>query len=53
MADKPTVIIKVSRKKTGKNDKLTNVTCQFRANEVLLHHNGNIATMKRRHSGPS
>jgi hypothetical protein len=23
------------------------VTCQFRDNKVLLHHNGNIATMKR------
>ena len=23
------------------------VTCQFRGNKVLLHHNGNIATMKR------
>jgi hypothetical protein len=23
------------------------VTCQFRGNNVLLHHNGNIATMKR------
>jgi hypothetical protein len=24
------------------------VTCQFRGNKVLLHHNGNIATMKRK-----
>ena len=23
-------------------------TCQFRGNKVLLHHNGNIATMKRK-----
>jgi len=23
------------------------VTCQFRGNKVLLHHNGNVATMKR------
>jgi hypothetical protein len=23
------------------------VTCQFRGDKVLLHHNGNIATMKR------
>ena len=23
------------------------VTCQFRGNTVLLHHNGNVATMKR------
>jgi hypothetical protein len=23
------------------------VTCQFRCNKVLLHHNGNVATMKR------
>jgi hypothetical protein len=23
------------------------ITCQFRGNKVLLHHNGNIATMKR------
>ena len=24
------------------------VTCQFRGNNVLLHHNGSIATMKRK-----
>jgi hypothetical protein len=24
------------------------VTCQFRGNNVLLHHNGNVATMKRK-----
>jgi hypothetical protein len=24
------------------------VTCQFRGNKVLLHHNGNVGTMKRR-----
>ena len=24
------------------------VTCQFRGNKVLLHHNGNVATMKRK-----
>ena len=24
------------------------VTCQFRGDEVLLHHNGNVATMKRK-----
>ena len=24
------------------------VTCQFRGNKVLLHHNGSIATMKRK-----
>jgi hypothetical protein len=24
------------------------VTCQFRGNKVLLHHNKNVATMKRR-----
>jgi hypothetical protein len=24
------------------------VTCQFRANKVLLYHNGNVATMKRK-----
>ena len=23
------------------------ITCQFRGNKVLLHHNGNVATMKR------
>ena len=23
------------------------VTCQFRGDKVLLHHNGNVATMKR------
>jgi hypothetical protein len=24
------------------------ITCQFRGNKVLLHHNGNVATMKRK-----
>jgi hypothetical protein len=24
------------------------VTCQFRGDKVLLHHNGNVATMKRK-----
>jgi hypothetical protein len=24
------------------------VTCQFRGNKVFLHHNGNVATMKRK-----